>query len=115
IAKAIVMICVQEGAVVVLHDVNAERLASADQEFIEQFGKDSVSTARLVVTNQEHIEEAFKKAALAFGGVNIIVNNAGLSISKSIEDHTQKDWDLLYDVLVKGQFLVTQGATNVLK
>src|SRR5690606_27667639 len=77
--------------------------------------KDSVSTALLDVTNQEQIEEAFKKAALAFGGVDIIVNNAGLSISKSIEDYTQKDWDLLYDVLVKGQFLVTQGATNVLK
>ncbi|MCC2598943.1 bifunctional aldolase/short-chain dehydrogenase [Sphingobacterium sp. FBM7-1] len=115
IGKAIAKKFVQEGAVVVLNDLNAERLAGAEQEFIEQFGKDSVSTALLDVTNQEQIEEAFKKAALAFGGVDIIVNNAGLSISKSIEDHTQKDWDLLYDVLVKGQFLVTQGATNVLK
>lgn len=115
IGKAIAKKFVQEGAVVVLNDLNAERLAGAEQEFIEQFGKDTVSTALLDVTNQEQIEEAFKKAALAFGGVDIIVNNAGLSISKSIEDHTQKDWDLLYDVLVKGQFLVTQGATNVLK
>ncbi len=51
-------------------------------------------------------------AALAFGGVDIVVNNAGLSISKSLEDHTEKDWDLLYDVLVKGQFLVTQEASG---
>ena len=54
-------------------------------------------------------------AALAFGGVDIIVNNAGLSISKPIEDHTEKDWDLLYDVLVKGQFLVTQAAVEIMR
>jgi NAD(P)-dependent dehydrogenase (short-subunit alcohol dehydrogenase family) len=54
--------------------------------------------------------------ALAFGGVDLIVNNAGLSISKTIADHTEKDWDLLYDVLVKGQFFVTQAAVaNVMK
>ena len=54
-------------------------------------------------------------AALAFGGVDIVVNNAGLSISKPIEDHTEKDWDLLYDVLVKGQFLVTQAAVAIMR
>src|SRR5690606_34353158 len=50
-----------------------------------------------------------------FGGVDIVVNCAGLSISKSIEDHTDADWDLLYDVLVKGQFKITQAAVRVLK
>ena len=54
-------------------------------------------------------------ASLAFGGLDIVVNNAGLSISKSIEEHTEKDWDLLYDVLVKGQFFVTQAAVSVMK
>ncbi|MFD2967535.1 bifunctional aldolase/short-chain dehydrogenase [Sphingobacterium bambusae] len=115
IGKAIAKRFANEGAVVVLNDMNAERLAGAEQEFIDVFGKDAVTTAELDVTNQEQIEEALKKAALAFGGVDIIVNNAGLSISKTIEDHTQKDWDLLYNVLVKGQFLVTQAATKVLK
>jgi len=115
IGKAIAKKFVQEGAVVLLNDLNAERLEGAKQEFIDLFGKDAVATAVLDVTNQEQIEEALKEAALAFGGVDIVVNNAGLSISKSIEDHTQKDWNLLYDVLVKGQFLVTQGATKVLK
>ena len=115
IGKAIAKKFVQEGAVVLLNDLNAERLEGAKQEFIDLFGKDAVATAILDVTNQEQIEEALKEAALAFGGVDIVVNNAGLSISKSIEDHTQKDWNLLYDVLVKGQFLVTQGATKVLK
>ncbi|GHE47177.1 bifunctional aldolase/short-chain dehydrogenase [Sphingobacterium griseoflavum] len=115
IGKAIAKKFANEGAVVVLNDMNAERLAGAEQEFIDLFGKDTVTTAELDVTHQEQIEEALKKAALVFGGVDIIVNNAGLSISKTIEDHTQKDWDLLYNVLVKGQFLVTQAATNVLK
>jgi NAD(P)-dependent dehydrogenase (short-subunit alcohol dehydrogenase family) len=54
-------------------------------------------------------------AILAFGGVDLVVNNAGLSISKTIEDHTEKDWDLLYDVLVKGQFLVTQESVVIMK
>jgi len=115
IGKAIAKKFASEGAVVVLNDMNAERLASAEEEFIGLFGKDAVTTAELDVTNQEQIEEALSKAALAFGGLDIIVNNAGLSISKTIEDHTQKDWDLLYNVLVKGQFLVTQAATKVLK
>lgn len=115
IGKAIAKRFVQEGAVVVLNDMNAERLASAGEEFKNQFGKDSYATAQLDVTNADQISEAFDAAALAFGGVDIVVNNAGLSISKSIEDHTQKDWDLLYDVLVKGQFLVTQTAVNTLK
>lgn len=115
IGKAIAKKFANEGAVIVLNDMNAERLAGAEEEFIGLFGKDAVTTAELDVTNQEQIEQALKKAALAFGGVDIIVNNAGLSISKTIEDHTQKDWDLLYNVLVKGQFLVTQAATHVLK
>ena len=61
------------------------------------------------------IEKALKLSALSFGGVDIIVNNAGLSISKPLEEHTEKDWDILYDVLVKGQFLVTQAAVNVMR
>ena len=52
---------------------------------------------------------------MAFGGIDIVVNNAGLSISKPIEEHTEKDWDLLYDVLVKGQFLVTQVGLSIMR
>ncbi|MCJ8209264.1 bifunctional aldolase/short-chain dehydrogenase [Mucilaginibacter sp. RS28] len=115
IGKAIAKKLVEEGAVVVLNDMNQERLQGAGEEFKKLFGKDSYTTALLDVTNQEQIEEAMNIAALAFGGVDIIVNNAGLSISKTIEDHTQKDWDLLYDVLVKGQFLVTQAGVAVMK
>ncbi|WP_353127853.1 bifunctional aldolase/short-chain dehydrogenase [Parapedobacter pyrenivorans] len=115
IGKAIAKKFVQDGAVVVLNDLNAERLEEAGKEFQAMFGKDAYATALLDVTDADQIQQAFDAAALAFGGVDIVINNAGLSISKSIEDHTQKDWDLLYNVLVKGQFLVTQSAVSVLK
>ena len=69
----------------------------------------------LDVTKRDDIANAFATGALAFGGVDIIVNCAGLSISKPIEEHTDKDWDLLYDVLVKGQFIVTQEGVNILR
>jgi rhamnulose-1-phosphate aldolase/alcohol dehydrogenase len=115
IGKAIAKKFVEEGAVVVLNDMNAERLASAGEEFKKKYGKDSYVTAVLDVTKADEINDAFDIASLAFGGVDIIINNAGLSISKSIAEHTEKDWDLLYDVLVKGQFFVTQAAVAVMK
>jgi len=115
IGKAIAKKFAEEGAVLLLNDLDANRLADAEVEFVGLFGKEAVKTAVLDVTNQEQIEGALDVAALAFGGVDIVVNNAGLSISKTIENHTQKDWNLLYDVLVKGQFLVTQAVTKVLK
>ncbi len=115
LGKAIAKKFVAEGGVVILNDMNAERLEGAGAEFAAQFGKDSYSTTILDVTSQTDIQNAFDSAALAFGGVDIIVNNAGLSISKTIADHTEKDWDLLYDVLVKGQFFITQAATNTMQ
>jgi rhamnulose-1-phosphate aldolase/alcohol dehydrogenase len=115
IGKAIAKKFVDEGAVVILNDMNAERLTGAGEEFKKQYGRDSYATAVMDVTKEDQILAAMETAALAFGGVDIIVNNAGLSISKSIGDHTEKDWDLLYDVLVKGQFFVTQAAVAVMK
>jgi rhamnulose-1-phosphate aldolase/alcohol dehydrogenase len=115
IGKAIARKFVQEGGVVILNDMNAERLSATAANFEDWYGKDSYATALLDVTNSEQINQAFDAAALAFGGVDIIVNNAGLSISKTIEEHTDQDWDLLYDVLVKGQFKVTQAAVKIMR
>ena len=115
IGKAIAKKFAEEGACVVLNDINEERLAGAKEEFIKKFGKDSVSTTLLNVTDAKSISSAMDAAALAFGGVDIIVNNAGISISKTIENHTLEDWDKLYDILVKGQFFVTQAAVEVMK
>jgi rhamnulose-1-phosphate aldolase/alcohol dehydrogenase len=115
IGKAIAKKFIEEGAVVVLNDMNAERLKGTGDEFKSLYGKDSVTTTLLDVTKQDQIEQAFAEAVLAFGGVDLIVNNAGLSISKTIGDHEEKDWNLLYDVLVKGQFFVTQAAVAIMK
>jgi rhamnulose-1-phosphate aldolase/alcohol dehydrogenase len=115
IGKAIAKRFAEEGACVVLSDNDQDRLTGAEDEFKKQFGKDAYAAALADVTNANDIENSMKIAALAFGGVDIIVNNAGLSISKPLEDHTEKDWMLLYDVLVKGQFLVTQAAVSVMR
>ncbi len=115
IGKAISKKFAEEGACVVISDIDDDRMNNTLAEFKSMFGKDAASAALMNVTDRESIERALDSIALAFGGVDIIVNSAGLSISKPIEEHTEKDWDILYDVLVKGQFLVTQAAVNVMR
>ena len=115
IGKAIAKRFLEEGACVMLSDMDADRLSASVDELKKIFGRDVVSGAILNVTARETIDTAYSQAALEFGGVDILVNSAGLSISKPIEEHTEKDWDILYDVLVKGQFLMTQGAVAVMR
>jgi rhamnulose-1-phosphate aldolase/alcohol dehydrogenase len=115
IGKAIAKKFADEGACIVVNDNDAERLASAKESFQKQYGKDVFTTVLLDVTSRTDIEKAYEAAALSFGGIDIIVNCAGLSISKPIEEHTDKDWDILYDVLVKGQFTVTQEGVAIMR
>jgi rhamnulose-1-phosphate aldolase/alcohol dehydrogenase len=115
IGKAIAKKFADEGACVVINDNDAGRLENAKADFGKGYSSDVFTTAMLDVTSSADIGNAFKTAALAFGGVDLVVNCAGLSISKPIEEHTEKDWDLLYDVLVKGQFLVTQAGVEIMR
>jgi rhamnulose-1-phosphate aldolase/alcohol dehydrogenase len=115
IGKAIAKKFADEGACVVINDNDIDRLAHANEEFLKQYGKDVYTTALMDVTDKAAITKAYEAAVLAFSGVDLVVNCAGLSISKPIEDHTEKDWDLLYDVLVKGQFMVTQAGVEVMR
>jgi rhamnulose-1-phosphate aldolase/alcohol dehydrogenase len=115
IGKAIAKKFAEEGACVILSDNNEERLKEAKDEFDKLFGRDTAAAYVLDVTNIKTIQQTLQSAVLAFGGVDIVVNNAGLSISKPIEEHTETDWDLLYDVLVKGQFLVTQKSVEIMR
>jgi rhamnulose-1-phosphate aldolase/alcohol dehydrogenase len=115
IGKAIAKKFIEEGACVVVNDINQERMDETKEEFIQNFGRDAVAGTLLNVTDAKSISKAMEDASLAFGGVDIVVNNAGLSISKSIEDHSEEDWDLLYDVLVKGQFIVTQQGVEIMR
>jgi rhamnulose-1-phosphate aldolase/alcohol dehydrogenase len=115
IGKAIAKKFAEEGACVIINDINEERLSAATAEFISLFGSDVVSSTLLNVTDIVSVEKAFDAACLAFGGVDIVINNAGISISKSIEEHSLEDWDKLYDILVKGQFIVSQAGTAVMR
>ncbi len=115
IGKAIARKMAEEGAVVILNDNDKGRLEIASREFGQQFGKDVFESGLLDVTKPASIQKIFQQAVLAFGGVDILVNCAGISISKSLEEHTESDWDKLYDVLVKGQFLMTQKAVGIMR
>ncbi|MEQ9100641.1 MAG: bifunctional aldolase/short-chain dehydrogenase [Imperialibacter sp.] len=111
IGKAIADKLAAEGACVVITDIDEDRAAAANKTY-----KRDVSTyAKMDVTNPESIKAAFKKACLEFGGVDVIVNSAGLAISKSITDTSEQDYDLLMDVLTKGQFLVSQAGVDILR
>lgn len=115
IGKAIAKKFAEEGACVILSDNNVDRLEVAKDEFNKEFGNDNFAHSELDVTDLTTIQKTFQLAALAFGGIDIVVNNAGLSISKPIEEHTEEDWNLLYDVLVKGQFFVTQAGVEIMR
>lgn len=115
IGKAIAKKFAEEGACVVINDINLERLEGAKAEFQAKFGRDAAASVLLDVTSAESIVTALEGAALAFGGVDIIVNNAGISISKSIAEHSIEEWDRLYDILVKGQFLVSKEGINIMR
>ena len=115
IGKAIAKKFAEEGACVVLNDLNEERLKNAEIEFIHQFGKDQVRSVLLDVTDGTSIQSAYENVVLQFGGVDIIVNNAGISISKSIAEHSLEEWDRLYDILVKGQFMVSKEGIAILR
>ncbi len=115
IGKAIAKKFAEEGACVIINDINQERMDGTVAEFGKTFGRDTAASTYLDVTENAAIETALEQTALLFGGVDIVVNNAGISISKSLLDHTEQDWDKLYDILVKGQFLVSKAAVRIMK
>ena len=115
IGKAIAKKFAEESACVVICDNDKDRLKSAEEEFSKKYGRDSFAAGTLDVTKGSDIQKLFDDASLAFGGVDILVNCAGLSISKPIEEHTEKDWDIQYDVMVKGQFMMTQKGVGIMR
>ncbi|WP_367389862.1 bifunctional aldolase/short-chain dehydrogenase [Lewinella sp. LCG006] len=111
IGKAIADKLAAEGANIFLTDIDQDRLKEANATF-----KKDVSTYALCdVTLPESIEAAYQAACLEFGGVDIIVHSAGLAISKPLEETTDKDWDLLQNVLVKGQFNMAKAGVAIMR
>lgn len=111
IGKAIADKLAAEGANVLLTDINEDTLKEADATF----KRDVSAYAICDVTKYDSIISAYKKACLEFGGVDIIVHSAGLAISKPIEETTEKDWDILQNVLVKGQFELAKAGVEVMR
>src|SRR5699024_11741828 len=66
------------------------------------------------VSDESGVRAALTEAVLAFGGLDLVVNNAGLSLSKSLFETTEADWDLQHDVMAKGSFLVSKNAARIL-
>ena len=111
IGKAIAHRLVAEGACVVVADLDAENAEAVAEEL---GGPDKAVAVTVDVTSEEQIAEAFRAAALAFGGVDLVVNNAGISISKPLLETSAKDWDLQHDIMARGSFLVSREAARVM-
>ncbi|MFF3316201.1 bifunctional aldolase/short-chain dehydrogenase [Streptomyces sp. NPDC003035] len=111
IGKAIAHRLVAEGACVVVADVDAGNAAAVAEEL---GGPDKAVAVTVDVTSEDGISAAFEAAALAFGGVDLVVNNAGISISKPLLETTAADWDLQHDIMARGSFLVSREAARVM-
>ncbi len=111
IGKAIAQRLAAEGACVVVADRDADAAATVAAEL----GSADVAVPVTVdVTDAEAVAAAVDAAVLAFGGVDLVVNNAGLSISKPLLETTDADWDLQHDVMAKGSFLVSRAAAKAM-
>ncbi|MEU1801675.1 bifunctional aldolase/short-chain dehydrogenase [Streptomyces sp. NPDC019937] len=110
IGKAIAHRLVAEGACVVVADLNAD---SATAVATELGGPDKAIAITADVTREDDIQAAFTEAVLAFGGVDLLVNNAGISISKPLLETTAEDWDLQHDIMARGSFLASREAARV--
>ncbi|WNG82463.1 bifunctional aldolase/short-chain dehydrogenase [Mycobacterium sp. ITM-2016-00316] len=111
IGKAIATRLAAEGACVVIADLDAEKAAEAAAEI----GNADIAIGIAAdVTDEDAVQAAIDVSALAFGGIDIVVNNAGLSLSKSLLDTTAADWDLQHNVMARGSFLVSKAAARAL-
>jgi rhamnulose-1-phosphate aldolase/alcohol dehydrogenase len=111
IGRAITHRLAAEGACVVVADLNAESAARVAGEL---GGTDVAVPVPVDVTAESGVAEAVRAACLAFGGVDLVVNNAGLSVSKSLVDTTLADWDLQHNVMARGSFLVSREAARTM-
>ncbi|WP_255946058.1 bifunctional aldolase/short-chain dehydrogenase [Streptomyces odontomachi] len=111
IGKAIARRLVAEGACVAVADVNATNAATVADEL---GGPDRAVAISVDVTDEAQIAAAVQEAVLAFGGLDLVVNNAGISVSKPLLETTAEDWDLQHGIMARGSFLVSREAARVM-
>ena len=116
IGKAIATRLAAEGACVVLADLDLAKAQAAAAEIGAAFpnSEDVAIGIQADVTDEAQVQAGIDAAVLAFGGLDLVVNNAGLSLSKSLLETTVADWDLQHNVMAKGSFLVSRAAARVL-
>jgi rhamnulose-1-phosphate aldolase/alcohol dehydrogenase len=113
IGNAICELFLQNGACVVISDRDNATVAA--EELQTKYGKDFCIGVKADVTKADELQHTFEQMILQYGGVDILINCAGISISKPIEATTLADWALLEDVLVKAQFILSQQFTDVVR
>jgi rhamnulose-1-phosphate aldolase/alcohol dehydrogenase len=111
IGRAIAKRLAAEGACVVVADLDAAGAGAVAEEI---GGADEAVAVTVDVSDEPRVGAAVRQASLAFGGVDLVVNNAGLSISKPLLETTSDDWDLQHDVMARGSFLVSREAARVM-
>ncbi|OEU92077.1 short-chain dehydrogenase [Streptomyces abyssalis] len=112
IGRAIAHRLSAEGACVVVADRNTQ---SAEEVAAELGGPDKAVAAAVDVTSEEEIAAAFRAAALAFGGVDLVVNNAGISLSRPLLETSADDWDTQHRIMARGSFLASREGARVMK
>ena len=111
IGRAIANKLIFEGANVVFADISKDYL----NEAIKNYSTDQAIACHCDVTHKKSLESVIKKTCIQFGGLDIVVHSAGLAISKPLVETTEEDWDLLQDVLVKGQFMLAKLSAKIMK
>ncbi|MBJ7577730.1 bifunctional rhamnulose-1-phosphate aldolase/short-chain dehydrogenase [Devosia sp. MC532] len=115
IGKATAIRLLREGACVVLADIDQAALDSAIAELSSVFGADVVRPVNINVTREEQVTAGFAHAVVEFGGLDILVSNAGLASSAPIEDTSLELWNKNMDILSTGYFLVSREAFRLFR
>jgi rhamnulose-1-phosphate aldolase/alcohol dehydrogenase len=106
---------VAEGIHVVIADLNSEGAQRVAETLNKEFGEGRATAVKLDVTDETAVKEGFREAVLTYGGVDLIVNNAGLATSSPFEETTMREWNLNMNVLATGYFLVAREAFALMK
>lgn len=104
-----------EGACVVLADIDADALGSVEENLTSRYSSDVVRSVKMDVTDEHAVAAAFADAAVEFGGIDILVSNAGIASSASVEDTSLALWNKNMDILSTGYFLVSREAFKVMR
>lgn len=115
IGQAVARQLLQEGACVMLTDIDSEALAEAEQNLVKVAGKDNIAIVRANVTSESEVQGMLDASALRFGGVDLLVSNAGIASSAPLDETTLETWERNQSILSTGYFLVSRAAFRTMK